>query len=123
MESQDAPGAVPEDVLVVEVRPYDNRQEVVAQARAMIEACRQRGLHRVLADTSQLDDRIDILDRILVGRQVPGFWPEDVRLAILCRPIQMLPTLPFEHAASAQGTPVRVFTDRSEALRWLRDEP
>ena len=123
MESQEAPGAVPEDVLVVVVRPYDNRQEVVAQMRAMIAECRRRSLRRVLADTSRLGDRIDILDRILVGRQVPALWPDDVRLAILCRPIQMLPTLPFEHAASAQGTPVRVFTDRAEALRGLRDEP
>jgi len=123
MEGEEAPGAVPEDVLVVEVRTYENRQEVVAQARAMIEACRRRGLHRVLADTSPLGDRIDILDRILVGRQLPAFWPDDIRLALLCRPIQMLPTLPFEHAASAQGTPVRVFTDRAEALRWLRGEP
>ena len=120
MESGEAPDAAPEDVLVVQVRPYRDRQDVVAQARAMVEACRRRGLHRVLADTSPLGDRIEILDRILVGRQVPAFWPDDIRLALWCSPIQMLPTMPFEHAASAHGTPVRVFTDRAEALRWLR---
>ena len=108
------------DVLVVSVQPYAQRGEVLAQARAMIATCRQRGLTRVLADTALLGDRIDIVDRVLVGIQMPETWPADIRLALLCTHVQMLPTLPFEHAASGRGTPVRVFTDRDEALRWLR---
>jgi hypothetical protein len=109
------------DVLIVSVQPYAHRAEVLAQARAMLAECRQRGVSRVLADTALLGDRIDIVDRILVGIQMPELWPADVRLALLCTQVQMLPALPFEHAASGRGTPVRVFTDRDEALRWLRE--
>ena len=114
-------GVAPDDVLFVAVRPYSQRAEVVAQARAMIDECRRRGITRVLAETALLGDRIDIVDRILVGVQMPDFWPADIRLALLCTDVQMLPTLPFEHAATGRGTPIRVFTSRDEALRWLRE--
>ena len=48
-------------------------------------------------------------------------WMQDIRLALVCTELQMHPTLPFEHAASARGAPVRVFTERDAALRWLRE--
>lgn len=114
-------GQLLDDVLFVSVQPYSQRSEVIAQARGMVEACRRRGLNRVLADTALLGDRIDIVDRILVGVQMPDLWPPDIRLALLCTDVQMLPTLPFEHAASGRGTSVRVFTSRDAALRWLRE--
>ncbi|HET7844102.1 MAG TPA: hypothetical protein VFL14_08130 [Xanthomonadales bacterium] len=121
MRREVPPGVVPDDVLFVAVQPYTQRAEVVAQARAMIDECRRRGIARVLAETALLGDRIDIVDRILVGVQMPDFWPGDIRLALLCTDVQMLPTLPFEHAASGRGTPIRVFVSRDEALRWLRE--
>jgi len=121
MDNISQPTVVPDDVLLVSVQPYSQRNDVLAQARAMIEECHRRGLTRVLADTHLLGDRIDIVDRILVGLQMPQLWPADIRLAVLCTDIQMLPTLPFEHAASGRNTPVRVFTERDEALRWLRE--
>lgn len=122
MRTENPPGVLPgTDILLVVVQPYSQRSEAVAQARAMIDECRRRGLTRVLADTALLGDRIDIVDRILVRVQVPDFWPPDIRLAIVCTDVQMLPTLPFEHAASARGTPLRVFVDRDAALAWLRE--
>ena len=121
MDGVSHPAVVPDDVLLVSVQPYSHRNDVLAQVRAIIEECHRRNLTRVLADTKLLGDRIDIVDRIMVGLQMPQLWPSDIRLAVLCTDIQMLPTLPFEHAASGRNTPVRVFTDRDGALRWLRE--
>ena len=122
MQEPAPPGVLPEsDVLVVAIQPYSQRSEALSQARAIVEASRARGVNRVLVETKLLGDRIDIVDRILVGMQLPDLWPRDIRLALLCTDIQMLPTLPFEHAASGRGTPVRVFTNRNEALQWLRE--
>lgn len=109
------------DILEVAIQPYSQRSEVLGQARRIAKDCNERGLSRVLVTTALLGDRVDIVDRILVGMKLPDFWPSHLRLALLCTENQMLPTMPFEHAASARGTPVRVFTDRAEALQWLRE--
>ena len=121
MRPENASAPLPDcDGFEVAIEPYAQRGEAIAQARRIAVECRRQGRNRVLATTLLLGDRIDIVDRVLVGIQMPETWPADIRLALLCTHVQMLPTLPFEHAASGRGTPVRVFTDRDEALRWLR---
>jgi hypothetical protein len=105
-------------VLVVRIEPFSHRDRILEQVRATAAQAERDGFRAVLADTTQMGP-IDLVDRILVASELPKFWPVDVRLAVLCAPEQMMPSRPFENVASGRGTPVRVTTDRAEALAWL----
>lgn len=108
------------ELLHVRIPHFDDRLEVIDYLRRVAALLRTGRWTGVFADTTPIERVVDVVDRIMVGSRLAEFWPPGVRIAIFANPIQVLPNHPLEHLVTSRGMVARVFTDREEALAWLR---
>ena len=112
---------VEDELLLVKTSGYDeNLEEVQQYGMALIQACQQQGVTRVLCDESELEYRLGTLDIYESAAFMSQAAPEVARAAIVCNPRFTADAQFWETVAVNRGLQVRFFPDIAKARAWLK---
>ena len=107
-------------LLLVKTSGYDESLEEVQQyGLALIQACQEHGVTRVLCDESELEYRLGTLDIFESAAFMSQAAPEVARAAIVCNPRHAADAQFWETVAVNRGLQVRFFPDIEKARAWL----
>jgi len=113
---------VDDGTLVVTSRGFDESPEQVqAYGMAVIDACVQAGVTRVLCDERKVEYRLNTVDTHAAASFIAKYAPRIARGAIVCNPAYIDDAQFWENVAANRGLPVRVFKHIDDAWAWLRD--
>jgi hypothetical protein len=111
----------PDHLYVHASGPFDLRQ-ARAGLQAVIAACVDAGLTRILVDGREVTTTISIADRYDLATQLAGFGHGRVRMAIVMSAANLF-TKTFEDTALNRGVPMRTTGSMNEALEFLQLAP
>ncbi len=90
---------------------------------AILQACKEYQLDRILCDERDLAYELSITDTYYLVEFLADHAPDGSRAALVCDPRDLPEDLFWETACINRGLYVRVFTDIEEAEAWLVTEP
>lgn len=88
---------------------------------ALQQANQSRGLARIRVDIRCCHGMLSVLDRYQIANRIATFLLSNTRLAILCRPDQILRDRFWETAMTNCGIDGALFTNPTSATQWLLD--
>ncbi len=88
---------------------------------AMAEACEKVGQSRALLDCRGMTGDLPVIDRFKVAEYGSSKQPQLKQLALVNREDVVLADNFVENVASNRGLNTRIFTDMTEAQRWLSE--
>ena len=86
---------------------------------AMVEACSQVQLAKILLDCRKMTGEIQIFDSFEVAKYGVEMLGSAYKTALVGREDQMLPDNFVENVAVNRGVNLKIFTDIDEAIDWL----
>ena len=86
---------------------------------AMVEACSQVQLFKILLDCRKMTGEIQIFDSFEVAKYGVEMLGSTYKTALVGREDQMLPDNFVENVAVNRGVNLKLFTDIDEAIDWL----
>lgn len=108
------------DTLVVRAEGWDESlAEVEAYGMAVIAACVEHGVSRVLCNELELEYRLGTLETFQAAQFIAAQAPAVARIALVCRPPQVADARFWEDVVVNRGLIARVFTDVDAAVAWL----
>ena len=111
----------PDHLFVHASGPFDLRQARAA-LQAVIRACIEARLTRILVDGREVTTTISIADRYELATQLAGLGHGRVRMAIVMSAANLF-TKTFEDTALNRGVPMRTTGSLNEALEFLQLAP
>ncbi len=84
------------------------------------EACRRKRCTHVLFDQTAATGELPLSDRFEIGVYAARKLPSSARIAVLAKEDQIRPHRFFESVARNRDMDLRLFSDREEALQWLK---
>lgn len=110
------------DLLLVTASGFDESlADLETYGLAIIHACVEHGVTRVLCDETALEYRLDTVDTYRAAEFMSQHVPALAKAAIVCQPRGLEAACFWEDAAVNRGLHVRVFTDLAAARSWLQD--
>jgi hypothetical protein len=97
----------------------ESRAEVQAYGVALVEACAERGVTRLLCDERELEYRLGTLDTFEAAQFMAAFAPSVARAAIVPNARSDADARFWETVAVNRGLTVHIFREIEEARRWL----
>jgi hypothetical protein len=94
--------------------------EAKTSVDAMLEACRQSGSTKVLFDCTAMCGELTVMDRFNVGQYASEKMDPRLKIAMVADKKYILPDNFFEVVARNRGIYMRVFSEKDEAIEWLR---
>ena len=99
----------------------ESLEDVQSYGLAIIQACREQGVTRVLCDERELEYRLNTFEHYEAAEFIAQQVPAVAKAAIVCNP-QSLPAADlYEDVAVNRGLMLRIFTDIDQAWAWLED--
>lgn len=86
---------------------------------AIMQACAESGVTRVLCDERDLEYRLGTMDTYRAARLMASRAPRVARVAIVCGPSQAADAHFWETVAVNRGLTAAAFADLAAARRWL----
>lgn len=115
---------VVEETLFVQASGFDeSAEEVAAYGMAIIRACLEHRIRRVLCDESELEYRLGMFDTYEAATLLATNIPSLGKAAIVCNPQFIADARLWEHVVRRRSLMVRVFISAEKAMHWLRDAP
>jgi len=112
---------VSEDTLLVTASGFDESLDQVQQyGLAIIAACIQSGVTRILCNELDLEYRLGTVDTYQAAEFIAANAPHVGRAAIVCNPKYLADARFWETVATNRGLTVRVFKDTDAASQWLK---
>ena len=93
--------------------------EGTRQFESIAEHCKRTKNNKLLIDTTEYDVKASTLDRFLLGEKSQIFAIHRIKVAFVCRPVQIDPRKFGALVARNRGVIVDVFTDFQSAEEWL----
>lgn len=111
---------VTDGILRVKSSGFDESlAEVQQYGMAVIAACVQTGVSRVLCDELELQYRLSTVDTYLAAEFIAANAPSVAQVALVCNPAQIADARFWETVAVNRGLSVRAFRDTDSAMAWL----
>jgi len=112
------------DTLVVQASGFDGSlAEVERYGLAVIAACVEHGVTRVLCLEQELEYRLGTMDTFRAAEFIAAQAPRVGRVAVVCAPGALPDGQFWENVVVNRGLTASVFVDEEAAVRWLRAEP
>ncbi len=112
---------VEEGTLFVQASGFDESlDEVEAYGMGVLTATLESGVVHVFCDETALEYRLGTLDTYRAGEFLSTHVPGVAKVAIVCNPASLADASFFEDVVVNRGLTLRVFTDATIALQWLR---
>ena len=110
-----------EDYLLVTLSGAFSTAAAMKSVDALKEVCGKAGsCTKVLFDLRVMTGEMPIFDKYKIGQYGAELLPGTIRIAMLGREDQIAPDKFFENVAVNRGLTLKVFTDKQEALAWLK---
>ncbi len=111
------------NTLLVTASGFDESlAQVQEYGMAIIAACLQSGVTRILCDEVDLEYRLDTLDTFQAAEFIAANAPHVARIAIVCNPKFIEDARFWEDVAVNRGLTVRMFRDMVAATKWLGED-
>ena len=108
------------DTLQVRAWGFDESlEDVQSYGLAIIEACREHGVTRVMCDERELEYRLNTFEHYEAAEFIAQQVPALAKAAIVCNPHYLPAADLYEDVAVNRGLMLRVFTDIERARAWL----
>jgi len=97
----------------------ESLEDVQSYGLAIIEACREHGVTRVMCDERELEYRLNTFEHYEAAEFIAQQVPALAKAAIVCNPHYLPAADLYEDVAVNRGLMLRVFTDIERARAWL----
>ncbi len=98
----------------------DNLEEVQEYGMAVIEACIEYGVSKVLCNEKELKYSLGTFDTYESARLIAEVAPKIAQVAIVCRDDDFKDAQFWETVATNRGLHIRVFKELVAAEEWLK---
>lgn len=109
-------------LIVTEVGDRTNLLSIVEDAQIVYEAAKRHNMKYILADFSQVNNDVPIVDAYNIVKVFENKFPELKELTVSyvanANTLQLIKF--WEHISNQRGFDIKVFTDYDEAEKWLK---
>jgi hypothetical protein len=108
------------DTLLVRAHGFDENLDQVQQyGMNIIAVAREQGVTQVLCDERELEYRLGTFDTYTAASYISAHAPAVCKVAIVCRPDDIVDAKFWETVAVNRGLTVRIFKELVDAQNWL----
>lgn len=97
----------------------ESLEDVQSYGLALIDACREHGVTRVMCDERELDYRLNTFEHYEAAEFIAQQVPALAKVAIVCNPHCLPAADLYEDVVVNRGLMLRIFTDIDQARAWL----
>jgi hypothetical protein len=97
-------------------------EEVTAYGMAVLQEILENNVRRVLSDERHLVYSLDVFDSFEAARTLAEAAPKVLRIAIVCRPQDLVDGEFYATVGYNRGVQVRMFTDIDAAEKWVCED-